>query len=351
MGISLSREAILTNLKKFLPRRKYYEWDSIVFFEHLHNSGQLVLQGPPSANRHTVNYQRAKKWIEGFCTDDSRRIAQLVVDNIIYISHKELIDELQVCIDKILTSINLSLPVYLEADIHNTTQSNYYISVLFAVLWQNRGLRLDGVVRQLPIPDCNVINVDDCMYSGGQAKIMLQIDTQEVLPYFRTDSRTDREILDSFRSLNCNWYIVRPFITNEAITLYDGYKDLIFHHTFIVSRIIPTLLEQLGEEDYEKLHKQFKSRTYITTAVYFDHKVADLVSTTLNAIGYGGVPENNGCPSRFVRFIDECPETMPEDAGLSAVYNDDNPAEFSQERRCPYAWYKKIDWFKGTVLP
>lgn len=105
----------------------------------------------------------------------------------------------------------------------------------------------------------------------------------------------------------------------------------------------------------EKIDVLFRSSTEINTAVYFDHKVADLVSTVVNAIGYGGVPTNMGdrgeiCSSKFIRFIDNCEETIPLDEGLKAEYDIATSVsdEFSEERRCPIAWYKKINYDTGV---
>ncbi len=143
----------------------------------------------------------------------------------------------------------------------------------------------------------------------------------------------------------------------------------------IVAEVIPSLFELIGPEDANKIVGLFETDGS-ATAVYFDHKIADPPSTLLNALSFGYIPtkktsSNNfdfasaktknfkslaylanlnagvdlgGKIPQFHPFINYClTGQRPTITLAKALMEDEN--DFL---RCPYAWYKKINYDTGT---
>lgn len=130
------------------------------------------------------------------------------------------------------------------------------------------------------------------------------------------------------------------------------------------SEIIP-YLPGVEMSDKKKLEALFNNEGDVSSTVYFDHKVADPLSTFLYAITYGVIPEKNivkvnnwnqtnygayvnnieGNGVEFFPFINHCSKDGRKSFPTSRntmLY--DAPQSF----RCPTAWYKDIDYEKGT---
>jgi hypothetical protein len=341
------------------------------FFRHLEASGDLILAGPPQANEHYIDPVRAEKWVNSFPLEE-QEIARNLVKNIRYISHQELIVELKNCMLQIIKTIDDTKTIWLCTS-NSTNKSDYYISLLFAKIWEEEGYPAISFACSYPvIPfDCYIINVDDMMYSGSQTidsymdytktliDPIIEKVFQKVVPELCLANGTINLTSSFFREfvfdlLGCHHYIVRPFCSRDALTEYKKCSKYFIPHVFICTEVIDNLKYLVGD-DIEKYPDIFLLPDNITqsTAVYFDHKVADLGSTVLNAIGYGAVPSK--C---FIRFISGYPETMPSDESLIGDYRETydgekvikSHPEISETRRCPYAWYKKIDYETGTYV-
>ena len=163
----------------------------------------------------------------------------------------------------------------------------------------------------------------------------------------------------------------------------------------IIGELLPSPQTLFGKEDAEKLAILFSNEGDVPAAsAYFNHKIADLPSTFLFPLAYGAVPnkvlgnpynswsvkkENKPKINKylhnlkvpigeetdaveFIPFINYCGPNerfMPrsrknlleyEPPGGVKEYSNKNP-ELPQEYRCPYAWYKGIDYETGTYTP
>lgn len=133
----------------------------------------------------------------------------------------------------------------------------------------------------------------------------------------------------------------------------------------VTSEKIP-YMPSVSDLDKKKLEHLFNNEVY--TTVYFNHKVADMPSTYLLPIATGIVPEkmvilnlyeenadksivNNikGNGVEFMPFIQHCsPEERQLPKNRNNIYSND---PMSNVYRCPYAWYKGIDYATGTYMP
>ena len=161
----------------------------------------------------------------------------------------------------------------------------------------------------------------------------------------------------------------------------------------IIGELIPSPKTLFGNEDALKLGFMFGSdEDYPATAVYFNHKVADRPSTYLNPYAYGVIPDklllgdpddptgpmkltpeeraiynsiqtppSNTNTTSFLPFIEYCQKDsrpMPttrqnilyyEPPGQAVGFNINH--NLPQVFRCPYAWYKNINYETGTYTP
>jgi hypothetical protein len=323
-------------------KEETYEGLTERFFKHLKISGDLILRGPPNSDAHDIDWERAYKWSQSFCSEWDRALTSKITRNIRYISHSQFIIALNKSIDDILTTINQTNPVAICVS-ESTKKSDYYIAILFAKLWLDRGNRLDWIVTTMTLPEkCSIINVDDMMYSGGQTINSHQACAawfdreigepvlRELCPEFLTKTGIIGFTTTNIRkqiveSLGCSYYLVRPFMAQRALGGYNVYAKNFLSHYMIVQEIIPDLTNLLTEEEYLRIGEIFgiAEEGMPSTAVYFDHKVADLVSTFLVGIGFGAVPLSHSghCTPLFIRFIKNCPETMESDKELTGNFS------------------------------
>jgi len=154
----------------------------------------------------------------------------------------------------------------------------------------------------------------------------------------------------------------------------------------IVGQHIPSIETLFGKDDAVKLGKLFGS--YPATAAYFNHKIANSPSTYLFPYATGVIPnrilfeeeedifpkgtnvsipkelivnpEGNSDQVEFLPFLRFCGKTerrMPSNRlnllnyvtpGANREKYRASKEELPQEFRCPYAWYKNIDYDTGV---
>jgi len=129
--------------------------------------------------------------------------------------------------------------------------------------------------------------------------------------------------------------------------------------------------EDVKFEELDKVGFEATFRAPLPAAlVYFDHKVADFVSTFLTGIGLGAVPvpprgllmqpgnlrpgSRAPCVPQFHRFIKFCPAQLPGDMDTTGAGDEKGKSDVIEDadvRRCPLAWYKYIDYDRGVYSP
>ncbi len=441
------------------------------FLVHYEKSIELLLAGPPHANQHTINPQLAAKWIDSQKTPERKRLAKLLVDNTIYISHSRLLEQLQVCVEKVRSKLVEGPVTFI---VGTKDKSNYYISLLFYHFWKKAGLRLDAVKSFMDgLVIGNLIDIDEMAYSGSQTvktlatvyasliqKIHNGLDELNAatvkyntqLPVKYSQANKARGF---YRYQNIPWYVKEgnavsgltayvdpvkgkyiksyakskiflPLLLIESILnthnvnyivlrvfcSEKGKKSLLqmpapdysfpskpvkppFH--LIIGELIPSPETLFGTEDALKLGFLFAAAEHYPAApVYFNHKVADLPSTYLNPYSYGVIPDRllfadpydsdnelksltleqraiynslenpntikDSDTTTFLPFIEYCQkdlrpmpcsrknlfvyETPGQKKGFGA-----NSSQLPQIYRCPYPWYKNIDYDKGKYTP
>jgi hypothetical protein len=163
----------------------------------------------------------------------------------------------------------------------------------------------------------------------------------------------------------------------------------------IIGEVIPSPITLFGKEDALKLGFMFGSQEgYPAAPVYFNHKVADRPSTYLNPYAYGVIPDKlllgdpldyngffhlsseeqaiynsiqtpdsdtNTNTTTFLPFIEYCQkELRPMPTSRKNILYYEVPGQpqrmntsynLPQVFRCPYAWYKNINYDTGKYTP
>jgi hypothetical protein len=439
------------------------------FKRHYDTSIQLLLDGPPHANQHTINKELAAQWVAAQKTPERKRLAQLLVDKTIYISHKHLLEKIQDCVQHASMKL-IEGPVTFI--VGTKDKSNYYISLLFYHFWKNAGLRVDAVKTHMDgLVVGNLLDIDEMAYSGSQttgtlAKVFANLvyDIQQELnalnasfveyntnlpvkyrgknikeygmrrmpwnvkegqgvkglhsyrqpvkdkyigSYAKTKIFLPVMLIESILNTHSiNYIVIRVFCSE------NGQKALLempvpaFNTNpirvkppfyLIVGEVIPSPQTVFGEEDALKLGFMFGvNKGYPAAPVYFNHKVADLPSTYLNPYAYGVIPdrllyadpnqegqflssltpeeraiynslqtpESATNTTEFLPFIEYCQkDSRPMPSKRLNLFKYTAPGEeetlgfrsgsknLPQVFRCPYAWYKNINYDTGTYTP
>lgn len=384
------------------------------FFRHYNKSIDLLLRGPPHANEHDIDSTVAEEWIQSHITEEHRRLARLLIDNTIYISHSKLLQQIQDTIPKIQEKLVPGLPIiFLTA---TPDKSNYYISLLFYHYWIAAGLHVDTIkVYMDEIVEGNIIDIDEMAYSGTQttstlAKVYLMLVnkiTKNLLEKNCTDSFVEsfcksRNFFPSmlFEKIlaeqHVNYILVRIFCSENGekellrIPHGDYSNPLKFPCHLVIGKKIPSPFTLFGKKNADKLSFLYGIEPgYPASTAYFNHKVANTPSTFLYPYAYGVVPraplsnyyftynkeeknelkntlqsiqtENTSGIVEFKPFIRYClpgSRLLPRSKKNLMDYEDPTTKStflseptLPQEYRCPYAWYKRIDYETGTYSP
>ena len=388
-----------------------------VFLRQYAASIDLLLRGPPHADNYSIDMKLADEWITAHKTPEHRRLAKLLIDNTIYISHTELLRQIQESIGKIQEKLVPGLPIIFLTGPQG--KSNYYISLLFYHFWNQAGLPVTTFKIYMDvIVEVNIIDIDEMAYSGTQTtgtlsgvyarlvtkiiKNIVELNCKETVIESFCKSRTFLPLAlfeQVLHEKKVNYIVVRIFCSDqgekELLRIPHGsYKNpLKFPSHVVIGRKIPSPERLFGKANAAKLSILYGSEPGFPAAtVYFNHKVANRPSTFLFPYAYGVVPDKpllsrndfwtsskeereefnkayknletptNTNEVEFKPFIQYCQpgfRKMPRHRKNLLNYDPPNKPkgyseiqpELPQDYRCPYAWYKRINYDTGTYSP
>lgn len=353
-----------------------------IFLKHLEINRSLLLDGPPNANEYGKDPEKGAIWIAAQKTPERQRLARLLYNEIRYISHTEFLEALQYCVGEAKKRLKPGPVIFITG---NPQKSNYYCSLLFAHYWLKEGLPIDCAISdfknlQSTNLSGNFLDIDDMSYSGSQTETMLQRKFKMFANLFRNQLKDrlssnegfknsyyvlPRHLIDQVLQINgFSYLVIRAFMTEksfERLTEHDITK-LPFD---IITRERIAYMPSISPEDQKKIQYLFNEEVYST--VYFDHKVADFPSTYLLPIATGIVPEKmiyrnlasnelnsslfNNIEGEGVEFLPFLRHCSPSERKLPKNRKNIFATDMANEYRCPFAWYKKIDYESGTYTP
>lgn len=349
------------------------------FLKDLTINRQLLLTGPPNANEHTIDTEKAAIWVSKQKTAERQRLAQILLKHIRYISHSELLHALKICVQKAKEQLVQGPVTFI---VGYPQKSNYYISLLFTHFWLEEGLPIDNVIENFnTMYDIglvgNYLDIDDMTYSGSQTETILtrnfkiycnnlRDSLKEIFgsneAYKKTHMFLPRYIVEkTLHQSGFHYILVRAFMSEyslQRLSVDNSYAPR-FPYQIVTSEVIP-YMPSVDPIDRKKIEYLFNNPVYST--VYFDHKVADMASTFLLPIATGIVPErmmylnqgqtintslvNNikGDGVEFYPFLQHCSTDRELPRNRANIWRTD----MAERYRCPPAWYKQINYAKGT---
>lgn len=273
----------------------------------------------PNSGSYTINKESVTEYINSNCVESSHDMFNFIFNNIRYITFNEFYDKLTKYIIKVnkvhrSEDEDLIINAYLITYCKRLDTSNFWVSFLIKKIIEDNNIRnfniVDIVYSIEDIPsDLNsmsniVIFADDCAYSGNQS---------------------GEHLFDRPLHFACKLYVVIPYICNYAYAIYKSkiyntYKvfpeniifieeciDFIESFTELCIKNNFNMFEKdvyyLNDESYNSMNagRYFSINSLVNdilalptsgTLIYFDHKIADQLSTIQYFLNYSVVLNN-----------------------------------------------------------
>jgi len=358
----------------------------------LNNSGlkKLLLDGIELSNTFSLNEEMSQFFIENQHTEEKKKAAEVLIKTHQYITYLYFIENFRKVVELFFSRINGKKYII---DTEPKTKSGFFCTMIFLFIVKELIETSDNssickyylpedIIIQFPkeqimnMNDIYIMQINDMDYSANQLSNMLRILPKET-----------------------HKYIVLRVFTNSYALKQNHVKKLIIENNYIYGEQLLTFKEKLFElydtnkikystiDEIDRIHDNvisFFAGCSIEGPgimnVYLDHKIADWSSTISGALTIGIIPNNsayfgeteNGCiltnkptlyyteepnknetltepPQYIIPLINNCDYDT-----VKNKYNGDynkirDELDVSNELRCPYSWYKSINYNTGEL--
>ena len=297
-----------------------------------------------------ITDENKKEWIKKQCSKNAKILGKLILDITRHVPYEEFHCKLLESISKIPLCQDYCLFILKKDDAG--IKSNLWISAILIDQINKRNIPIniihiiyDGDMLK-NIKNKNIIICDDASYSGSQIH-------DEILPKI---------------DISCNIYIIVPFISNPAIKLIESTGKQIH---LLNTDIIETFQERCEKLGYSKISLYDDDNNIIeldirnsenlylinselnvnfpnlrkgfpydietgSMPIYFDHKIADYVSTFPIIYQLGII--HGECPTKGNHLLlDHCDA----DIDFKKLYDSLDKKDF--EKQCLIPYYKRPD--------
>lgn len=363
-----SRESTVVN-KNDPPENRLHA------FNKLYEENAKHLHMPKSVN-HPLNYRRAIDWASHHCDSASVKFAEAIVANTAYISFGDFMTAIsRICASfkqhYLSTSKNRGSTKFVLVIPFDMTKSNIWVSLL---MWPE----LRDIINDIDFDITSVYNryiingagdrivcivCDDCAYTGNQLLGYCTLDPHRVeyrdkpkepsvnSPDWIAWDVSVREMvkeleaeLDSTRfSIN----LMIPYMSTHA-------QQNIMDRRFLMIpkdvQIFKLFRERVNIHDFavgamREFESTFQYHSNIA-AIYFDHKIADAIST-FNKIYLLAPVFGCGNLKKSVCFIDGCDKRkLPDEVNIYDIYVNIEDV-LPRGAICPSTFYKSIKYTLG----
>ena len=343
-----------------------------VFYEE--NKKKLFME---SGVNHPLYYKKARVWIDSQCDVESQEFAEDIIKYTRYISFNEFIKRLKVVCTAFVNNYSkekdsifiLILPFKLN-------KSNLWVSLLayphLRSLVQYIRYNITDVYNEKmnhksPFYGKKIICIlcDDCAYTGHQISFIAKLDNTGIDyagktgPPPETDKKwmewyknTNEEAGKVIKKINISEFsvnIIIPFMTSLARKRLHKLHYVKIPHK---CEILPIFNQHVNTNNIPRhIINEFKQTFQYhkeISAVYFDHKIADSVST-FHKIYLLAPIFNCVVNNMSMTFIESCPQIkIPDNINIYEYYIN---LEKIVKNTCPPAFYKKIKYtFEGKSI-
>ena len=363
--ILLLQKNINTNIKNNLGikplntdiKNKLYKIIKILSTDkHYKIESKLSLYNTTS---YKIDDDNKNKWLENQCYNNARILGKFILDITKHVPYKEFHDNLNLCFNKIPT--NLDYVICIPMDVENITnqKSNIWItSILLDKINKKELLNINiknilystddnyyALIYLYSLLNINFLIFDDGSFSGSQ----MEADINNI--YYNM-------VYDKSKI-----FCIIPYMSNNAIKLLNNINNIYIKIIYI--EIIETVTERCNKLNIKSLNLVNTNRELQTFNInnsqtlnkllneffpnlrnnfkynivnrnmpfYFDHKIADYVSTFPIIYQYGYVRPSSKCKEKSIPLIANC-ENIPTLESLNKkIYNE----------QCIIPYYKKLD--------
>ena len=380
----------------------------------------ILLNGPPGANTHTINNDNAQLWIDSQTSNKRKIAAETIIKTARYIPHSEFISKMEKLVTNVYKRIiknkynNNELILVSE----RKTKSGFYCSMIFMFIVKNNiinnklipGTELEYFYPKdiivgfnsksvneiyLDSPN-NYISVNDMDYTGNQFYNSLHI--------FKKVSSLQLDNRNLFiRAGVFNTQISKTKLNKLKTVVPELYGGIKFESIVIetVKTFAQSVKTQFKDDHWrERLSYSLVffggcdiGATPTVTNIYLDHKVPDIPSSIALSYTIGIIPNvadykvldvsdyNYNClntqiltyseyiklitkedsedkdiiPLNVIPVVNGCSyrnvnsfTRNPEIENNSILANELLHEEY-ENLRCPFAWYKKLDYETGLI--
>ena len=265
---------------------------------NLHKIHNII---PEISGKHNIDLKKANLWINSQLNENRRRLAKLLIKNTIYITFNELLDYIKNLTIKICEELSNSNIVYFLID--DKDDSTYFMSILSIdyiinlSLLKNSPIIIDNCSNYTleKIGNDPIIYIDDCVYSGTKLSKKLNLIYENYV--FMTNNNFPNFYM-GFVGISSSAITILEYLSvsrNKLIMLDLENVKIKNPVKFNYERIFISLNEIIGEKDLFQLLFYFApynfKKPYIS--IYFDHKIADPISTFLKILMYGPILPSN----------------------------------------------------------
>jgi hypothetical protein len=341
-------------------------------FKKFHDENRHKISMPMDKN-YPINYKKAKQWANSQCDADSREFANNIVKFTRYVSFAEFMDRLKkVCqsYKKTYSKTEHKNTVFILIVPFKLKKSNMWVSLLAFEFLQDL---IDEVYYDITEVYNNTIDhrsklykkkvrciiCDDCSYTGHQLGFISSFDYSWI-NYPNKPPPPDvhkHEWLDWYDNINreAEDYIKKISIKDFSVDLVIPFMSILaqaklqsIHYIKIPEDCIvfPIFSQQVDVERIPvHILNEFK-RTFQyhkdISAIFFDHKIADAVST-FHKIYLLAPLFNCSVNNKRVGFIENCDATViPDNIKVYNYYIDLEPE--LGKHACPPSYYKHLTY-------
>jgi hypothetical protein len=345
-------------------------------FTKFYNENAHKLHMPQPIN-YPLNYNKARTWIDSHCDKDSRMFAEDIIVNTTYISFGYLMERLKIICKDFVDMIKKKRNVYVVLVLpHEVKKSNLWVSMLSFdfiakviddVYFDVTDAYNDTHDESSPLYGKNVVCVlcDDCAYTGQQMMSTVTIDYAKLkfinvpdappetdvkwLEWHEKISVLSQKYLKSISPDKFSVYLIVPFMSAMS---EDIVNKLPYVFASKLCLIVPLLRQNININKYHHATIREFNHTFHyhddISAVYFDHKVADAVSTFHKVYLLAPI---FGCSikNKSMKFIDGCPNitTIQHDIDIWDTYIE---LEDKLDKPCPQTFYKSISYTFNNIV-
>ncbi len=254
-------------------------------------------------SKHALNMDNVKNFVEKQCHPKAQEFARFVVDNITHVSFETFLTKIQIMANELLETSKGSKIVFVIPNYY-LYKSNFWVSLLLYEELKKKNADIYDITDDfnvyLTASDNTVkytfVIMDDCSYSGRQLTSDLKVkDGVKIgesklfvfVPYisYYAKDRFSKDISDTS-------HIIYP----QSVTYFENFWQICktkkfnpFAHDLFYSEITDKQLQDGTSVPLSSMIFDFYKFYQATSLIYFDHKIADLISVAQCLLNYGAL--------------------------------------------------------------